>query len=433
MAAAVEHHYGAETVGFVERDAYAQRILRRHWPDVPIFDDIRECGAHNLPACDILEGGSPCVDLSTAGRQAGLHADRSGLFFDFVRIAAELQPRIVLLENVPALLSKWRGTVERAFADAGYGCTWTKVAAAHAGAPHLRWRVFVLAELGGRHKGVCAELPVPDVRAWPTPVASVSVNDGESPESWHARYARNGTGPGTTLGLGTAIRMERWPSPTATFMDPVDVESWEARRQRDLAKRANGNGQGTPLGIAVRTDPNGWRPERRATPTTQDGSNNGGDSQHERNTLPLNAQVNGRLNAEWVEALQGMPIGWTDPDGEAPIWQPCPCCDNFLCAVHGGHAHDCECPDLETYDERGIDPYSGGATSLRPAVDMSPRWPAPRGCAQHPWEPPRLVEGKQPNRSKRLKALGNLVPPQQVALALRLLERGPQQQSLFAL
>src|SRR5205823_2310373 len=97
-----------QTGGFVvswqvELDRYCQRILAKHWQSVPKYSDIRDCGSHNLPGVDVLAGGFPCVDISTAGRQAGLRGERSGLWFEFRRIIRELRPRYIIVENVAAL------------------------------------------------------------------------------------------------------------------------------------------------------------------------------------------------------------------------------------------------------------------------------------------------------------------------------------------
>ena len=150
---ASSRHFGADTVAFVEQDGFCQDILRRHWPDVPIHGDVREVGKHNLPNFDLLEAGFPCQDLSVAGRQAGLAGKKSGLFYEVIRIAKECGPNFVFCENVPALLTKYHKVVEDAFGEIGYGVRWVRVSAAHVGTPHLRWRVFLLAEYGSTSHG----------------------------------------------------------------------------------------------------------------------------------------------------------------------------------------------------------------------------------------------------------------------------------------
>jgi DNA (cytosine-5)-methyltransferase 1 len=93
----------------VEIDPHCRAVLRRHYPDSLILEDVHDCGAHNLPAVDVFAFGSPCQDLSVAGRRAGLDGERSGLFVEGVRIADQLAPRWIVFENVPGLLSSQRG------------------------------------------------------------------------------------------------------------------------------------------------------------------------------------------------------------------------------------------------------------------------------------------------------------------------------------
>ena len=129
----------------VEIDEYASRVLRKHWPAVHRERDIRECGGHNLERVDIICGGFPCQDISYAGRGAGLEGERSGLFFEAVRVVRELRPRCVVLENVAALLTRGLDTVLGTLAEIGYDAEWHCIPAAAVGAPHIRDRVFVLA------------------------------------------------------------------------------------------------------------------------------------------------------------------------------------------------------------------------------------------------------------------------------------------------
>lgn len=140
------------TVFQVERDPYCRQILGLRWPGVPCYADVREVGAGNLPACDLLVGGFPCQDLSkAAGPNAkGLDGDRSGLFFEFARLIGELAPRLVLMENVPALLGRGVDRVLGALAGLGYDARWEVVSASSVGAWHQRERVFLVAAPTGR-------------------------------------------------------------------------------------------------------------------------------------------------------------------------------------------------------------------------------------------------------------------------------------------
>lgn len=129
----------------VEIDEYCQKVLTKHWPDVPKFRDVRECGAHNLPPVDLVAGGFPCQDISFAGKRAGITGVHSGLWFEFARIISDLRPRYVLVENVADLL--YRG-IERVIGDLaaiGYDAEWSVISACAVGAPHTRERMFIVA------------------------------------------------------------------------------------------------------------------------------------------------------------------------------------------------------------------------------------------------------------------------------------------------
>ncbi len=163
----------------VENDPYAARVLGKHWPDVPRWTDItsvdwgeveRKCGA-----VDLVAGGFPCQDVSLAGRGAGLSGSRSGLWSEFARCLRRLRPEYVLVENVPGLLGRGMGDVLGELSTLGYDAEWESVPAAAFGAPHLRWRVFIVGHAadGGRlgsgaHDGEHAEARQPQ-RQVPVP------------------------------------------------------------------------------------------------------------------------------------------------------------------------------------------------------------------------------------------------------------------------
>lgn len=140
---------GFERAGFkckwqVEIDGYATRVLAKHWPGVDRFRDIRECGPGNLQYVNCIIGGFPCQDISYAGKGAGLAGERSGLFYEAMRIVGDLGPKYVVLENVAALLTRGIDQVLGTLASLGYDAEWHCIPAAAVGAPHRRDRVFVL-------------------------------------------------------------------------------------------------------------------------------------------------------------------------------------------------------------------------------------------------------------------------------------------------
>ena len=152
---------GMETVFQCEWDKHANSILHKHWPEVPKWDDVSTLtGKHilaNAPVVDVVAWGSPCQDLSVAGKRAGLEGGRSGLFHEGIRIIKELQeesngqyPRISIWENVVGALNSNRGAdfgiILDEMAEAGaLAVEWSVLDAQYFGVPQRRRRCFVIA------------------------------------------------------------------------------------------------------------------------------------------------------------------------------------------------------------------------------------------------------------------------------------------------
>jgi len=139
----------------VEADPFCRRVLAKHWPHVPRFDDVRTVGAHNLPPADLVVGGFPCTDLSAAGKQEGLHAPRSGLWWEMRRIIDETRPALVVVENV---FHSWRSylpELRRSLWAVGYSSVPIRVRASDVGALHRRSRLFVVAYVDGEGQLQC--------------------------------------------------------------------------------------------------------------------------------------------------------------------------------------------------------------------------------------------------------------------------------------
>ena len=179
------HWAGFRTVAFVECDPFAQRVLGKHWPDVPMLEDVRDvcvsaadyplaeitgehfCERHSeeLWACpclaesqwdelfpyeiDLITAGWPCQDISAMGERAGLDGGRSGLWFEAARIIRQIRPRFAILENVPNVLAgdggRWFGTVLGGLAAMGYDAEWGSFRGELFGARQTRERVFIVA------------------------------------------------------------------------------------------------------------------------------------------------------------------------------------------------------------------------------------------------------------------------------------------------
>jgi DNA (cytosine-5)-methyltransferase 1 len=145
-------HPWVEPVAYCERDRFAQAELLSGMgngkiPIAPIWDDVCTLTGKHLPQIDMVYGGFPCQDISSAGRGAGLEkGDRSGLFFQITRLVSEIRPTFIFLENVPAIRTRGLSRVLSELTALRYDSRWTVISAADVGAPHLRKRWFLIAK-----------------------------------------------------------------------------------------------------------------------------------------------------------------------------------------------------------------------------------------------------------------------------------------------
>jgi len=204
------HMLGWRTVCAVEREAYAAQVLAQRQSDgalrpFPIWADV--CSFDGRPwrgLVDVVSGGFPCQDISSAGTGKGLDGERSGLWTEMARIVGEVRPRFVFVENSPRLTSRGGlGRVLGDLADLGFDAAWRVLSAADLGAPHLRERIWIVA--------VAAE-KLGEARAWveqqPRQLAHEPWHDygfaGDSESRWVA-LARHFRG----LDDGVAFAVER--------------------------------------------------------------------------------------------------------------------------------------------------------------------------------------------------------------------------------
>jgi DNA (cytosine-5)-methyltransferase 1 len=147
---------GFETVAFCEIEPFPRKVLAKHWPGVPIYEDVTTADFETVGPVDLVTGGFPCQDISFAGKGAGLAGERSGLLVvGLTRTAGMVgRPKFALLENVAALLNRGMGAVLGALAQSGYDTEWNCVPLSAHGAPHRRDRVCILAYPTGER---CAE------------------------------------------------------------------------------------------------------------------------------------------------------------------------------------------------------------------------------------------------------------------------------------
>jgi DNA (cytosine-5)-methyltransferase 1 len=134
-----------------ESDPYCRRVLTRHWLEVPCYEDIRTVEWESVERVDLVCGGFPCQPVSVAGKQLA-QDDERWLWPEFVRCLRVVRPRYVLVENVPGLLVRGMGDVLGDLAELGYDAEWQSLPAAAFGAPHLRWRIFIVAHSHGARR-----------------------------------------------------------------------------------------------------------------------------------------------------------------------------------------------------------------------------------------------------------------------------------------
>ena len=252
---AVEAVFGGEVIWHSEIDKAASKVLAHRWPEVPNLGSITEIDWATVKPVDVLCGGFPCQDVSSAGKNAGIKdGTRSGLWAIFAEAIDQLRPQFVVIENVRGLLSatahravesddtvvgdrsdrpvlRALGAVLGDLSDIGYDARWTTVAASAVGAPHRRERVFIVGTPAYTGHGA----------------AILRVEEGtERPDYSTTKARRGGDEPGVAL----------LPTPAAgNFNDGEEAEQWLARQAAVKERLKNGNGMGMPLAIAVQLLP----------------------------------------------------------------------------------------------------------------------------------------------------------------------------------
>lgn len=137
----------------VEIDPWCRRVLAKHWPDVRRHDDIKTFPLEGDWSVDVICGGFPCQDISNAGKRAGINGERSGLWSEMLRVIRVVRPRIVVVENVAALLGRGMDRVLGDLSESGFDAAWSVLAASDFGAPHIRERVFLVGHAYGPRRG----------------------------------------------------------------------------------------------------------------------------------------------------------------------------------------------------------------------------------------------------------------------------------------
>jgi DNA (cytosine-5)-methyltransferase 1 len=252
IAALEEVGLGARVVAQVEIDQFCRAVLERHYPDADrSITDVRTAKSSNLPRADLIIGGFPCQDVSGAGKGAGLSGERSGLWWEYLRIVDELRPAVVLVENVASGMSRWLGPVRCSLEALGYRTRARQISAADVGAPHRRERVFVLAHSDGQRR-VEPEGRERNERRWVENSSSVAYAGREWSwfESWRSSRTSGASAScvgGRGEGMGVTSGEQRGSSGLAPGIGagawlPSDSGSWQA--QPILGRDAHGRAAG---------------------------------------------------------------------------------------------------------------------------------------------------------------------------------------------
>lgn len=157
--------YAVESLGMkvvfqCEINPFCQKILKKHWPETPLYTDINKLSVSDIPKdANLWCAGFPCQDLSLAnqGKRKGLEGARSGLFYKFAELVSGHKPDWLIIENVPGMLNSHEGEdfekILQTLDELGYGLAWRVFDAKYFGTPQRRRRVYLVASLGDLRAG----------------------------------------------------------------------------------------------------------------------------------------------------------------------------------------------------------------------------------------------------------------------------------------
>lgn len=429
---AAEHVFGARTAWVSDIDKGARKVLAHRYPHAPNLGDITAIDWADVEPVDIITGGSPCQDLSTAGRRAGMtEGTRSNLWVAMREAIANVQPAYVIWENVRGAFSacassdadrdlgfcprcldprdrtarhdpnlRALGRVLGDLSELGFDAEWRGLRASDVGACHQRFRVFVLAwrrdaadsNLAGlqgqRHPQGAAQAERHGHTEQGTGGSALTLLP--SPRTSDT----NGAGHHGDGGLDLRTAVTLLPTPAASVAnDGEGTETWLARRERVKLTAANGNGMGMPLTIAVQMLP---------TPRATDGIKGGPNQRGSSGDLMLPSAVIQLTKEEQRDENTGpsevLPSVWRANGEEAIQWPT------------GGPGALPEQEDLLTALREQQGGGSGGLAPMESAADheggalhglrrdgepaRSPQ--GPRRDEQHPGEPGGTVRQLSP-------------------------------------
>lgn len=203
---------GMQTIAFCEIDEFCRRVLRKHWPHVPIHEDVRELDGRAYRGTDVICGGFPCQDISEAGKGKGIEGDRSGLWSEFRRLIEEVEPAFAIIENTGALRTRGLERVIGDLSRIGYDTEWSLISACAVGAPHPRDRMFIVAhtsggwgEQRGRIELEASRYQARNVHHWESEPEPPRVADGVPRRSHRNRALGNAVVPQIPEIIGRAL------------------------------------------------------------------------------------------------------------------------------------------------------------------------------------------------------------------------------------
>lgn len=303
---------GMTTVAFCEREPFPQRVLRKHWPNVPIYDDVCTLSREVLErdgiigpgrAIDIISAGYPCQPFSNAGKRRGAEDDRH-LWPEVKRLLSEIRPRWFVGENVAGHITLGLDDVLIDLESIGYTAQPVVIPACAVGAPNRRDRVFIVAYSEGDFKG--------------------RLSIGTRTEN--TRLAFSGQDVADTTGAGLSQRRQSGLSQAGTEAESgMEPESERCGEILADAPFERGRGLSIFAGGSQQADADPYGCSKNVG--NADGINAQGEQPiwiskmgRGNSTGNIKGQVlepnnNGQLNPDWVECLMGFPIGWTDING----------------------------------------------------------------------------------------------------------------------
>lgn len=304
---AVAEVYGGELAWVSDIDAGANKLLAHRHPNLPNLGDFTKCDWSAVEPVDIITAGFPCQPVSGAGKGLG-DKDERWLWDEVHRTVREVRPGLVVLENVRGLVSRERGRlfarVLGTLADIGYDTRWHGIKASDVGAPHGRFRYFIVAsdaERGGRggwsreaRRGPLGRA-VADWRAQGPLLPTPAAYDADRGGPQHPDKRRAG---GHSVSLQDALHgLMLLPTPAVNDMgEGKTIDAWDQWTAKMKARHGNGNGHGKSLAIELQRVESGWGPYTAAV------------ERWERVIgRPAPAPNEPTLVREW---MQGLPAGW---------------------------------------------------------------------------------------------------------------------------